>query len=73
MPETVKQILQEIAIGAIVGAIAAVVWVLVVGSTQASPWTFFVVNVIVLLAAGVSASAWSHWRAARNPLKGAGR
>ncbi|MEW1754134.1 hypothetical protein [Streptomyces angustmyceticus] len=72
MPETLKQILQEIAIGAIVGAIAAVVWVFVVGSAQASPWTFFVVNVVVLLAAGCAASAWSHWQSGRRS-KGAGR
>ena len=65
MPETVKQILQEIAIGVVVGAIAAVVWVLVVGPAQASPWTFFVVNVVVLLASGFTASAWSRWRADR--------
>ncbi|MFG2532773.1 hypothetical protein [Streptomyces sp. NPDC048516] len=65
MPETGKQILQEIGIGAVVGAIAAVVWVLVVGSSQVSPWTFFFANVIVLLAAGSTASAWSRWQVAR--------
>ncbi|WP_331756681.1 hypothetical protein [Streptomyces decoyicus] len=73
MPKTVKQILQEITIGAVVGAIAAVVWVLVVGPAQASPWTFFVANVVVLLAAGFTASAWSHWQASRHQSKGAGR
>jgi hypothetical protein len=73
MPETGKQILQEITIGAVVGAVAAVVWVLVVGSSEMSPWTFFVVNVVVLLAAGVAASAWSQWRAGRRNSQGAGR
>ncbi|MER6844791.1 hypothetical protein [Streptomyces platensis] len=72
MPETGKQILQEIGIGAVVGAIAAVVWVLIVGSSQVSPWTFFVVNVVVLLAAGACASAWSHWQYDRR-AKGARR
>lgn len=69
MPETVKQILQEIGIG----AIAAVVWVLVVGSAQVSPWTFFVANIVVILAAGFTASAWSHWRAGQRQSKAARR
>ena len=60
MPETVKQILKEIAIGAVVGVMAAIAWVLIVGSAQVSPWTFFVVSVIVMLAAGFLASVWSH-------------
>lgn len=72
MPKTVRQVLQEIGIGAVVGAIAVVVWVLTIGA-NASLWEFFIANIVVILAAGFTASAWSRWRAGRHQPKGARR
>lgn len=72
MPKTVHQILQEVAIGVIVGVIAVVVWVLTIGP-DSSPWQYLVANVVLLLAAGFTASAWSRWRAGRRASKEVGR
>lgn len=72
MPRNLPAILQEIAIGAVVGVIAVIVWVLAIGP-GVTPWQYLAANAVILVVAGLAASAWSRWRAGRRESQEARR